>query len=36
VHGVVYDPRDGVLHTVEADFTAKRRKLASIYELFEE
>jgi len=34
VHGVVYDPADGVLHSIEADFKSQRRKLSSVYELF--
>lgn len=35
VHGVVYDPHDGRLKGLDTDFGDQRRKLGSIYDLFE-
>ena len=34
VHGVVYDPKDGVLKKLDNDFRAERKKLAQHYDLF--
>jgi len=34
VHGVVYDPADGILHLLDTDINSQKHKLSSIYDLF--